>query len=70
MYVGLGTSDKSFNISDFSGDLEFAEDGWMDWIDITALDKNAALKYSPQMAGANLLTFANWLNDMPGWETP
>lgn len=68
VYAGLGTSNTSFNISAFGGDLEFAEDGVMDRMDRTALDRKDALKYSPALSGGNLVAFCDRLNDMPGWE--
>lgn len=67
-YTGLGTSNQSFNISAFGNDLEFAEDGVMDWMDLTALDSKDALAYSKDLAGNNLNAFAVWLNNTGGWE--
>ncbi len=62
-YKGLGTSDQAFNISAYGNDLEFAEDGVMDWMDLTALDSKDALAYSKDLAGNNLNAFAVWLNN-------
>lgn len=69
VYAGYGTSSKSFNISSVQGGLEFAEDGFMDGIDLNALGSTSAVeKYSSQFNAQGLSILCDWLNEMEGRE--